>query len=89
MTDTLHISVRKSHGSASDRFPAGSFFGGFRTPALLPGPPLAPRRHPNPSREGACKPSTEHLICITSPFDSRPWLSDYVTRKVKQKSATI
>ena len=30
------------------RFPAGSFFGGFRTPALLPGPLLAPGRHPKP-----------------------------------------
>ena len=30
------------------RFSAGSFFGGFRTPALLPGLPLAPGRHPKP-----------------------------------------
>src|SRR5690242_20808633 len=30
------------------RFSAGSFFGGFRTPALLPGVPLAPGRHPKP-----------------------------------------
>ena len=30
------------------RFSAGSFFGGFRTPALLPGIPLAPGRHPKP-----------------------------------------
>ena len=30
------------------RFPAGSFFGGFRTPAILPGPPPAPGRHPKP-----------------------------------------
>lgn len=28
------------------RFSAGSFFGGFRTPALLPRVPLAPGRHP-------------------------------------------
>jgi hypothetical protein len=30
------------------RFPAGSFFGGFRTPALVPQPPLALGRHPKP-----------------------------------------
>src|SRR5260370_42351441 len=30
------------------RSPAGSFFGGFPTPALLPGPPLALGRHPKP-----------------------------------------
>jgi len=29
-------------------FPAGSFFGGFRTPAPLPQPALAPARHPKP-----------------------------------------
>src|SRR3974390_1811913 len=30
------------------RFPAGSFFGGFRTPALLAGRSLARGRHPKP-----------------------------------------
>jgi hypothetical protein len=29
-------------------FPARSFFGGFRTPASIPGRPLAPGRHPKP-----------------------------------------
>jgi hypothetical protein len=35
-------------GQVLTRFPAGSFFGGFRTPAPLPQPPLAPGRHPKP-----------------------------------------
>jgi hypothetical protein len=30
------------------RLPAGSFFGGFQSPAPLPGRPLAPGRHPKP-----------------------------------------
>jgi transposase-like protein DUF772 len=39
----------KSHRRPSaHRIPAGSFFGGFWTPALLPGPLLAPGRHPKP-----------------------------------------
>src|SRR6185437_6691010 len=53
------ISPKSSHGKVAappnphrraglHRFPAGSFFGGFRTPAQLPGPPLALRRHPKP-----------------------------------------
>ena len=29
-------------------FPARSFFGGFRTPAPIPGRPFAPGRHPKP-----------------------------------------
>src|SRR5258705_7479389 len=33
------------------RSPAGSFFGGFPTPALLRGPPLALGRHPKPFPE--------------------------------------
>jgi hypothetical protein len=33
---------------STHRFPAGSFFAGFRTPALVPGPPLVPGRHPKP-----------------------------------------
>src|ERR1700731_2706763 len=35
------------------RFSAGSFFGGFRTPALLPRVPPAPGRHPKPLTKGA------------------------------------
>jgi hypothetical protein len=34
--------------SSAHRSPAGSFFGGFRTPAPIPGRSLAPGRHPKP-----------------------------------------
>src|SRR5262252_5022287 len=37
------------------RSPAGSFFGGFPTPALLPGIPLAPGRHPKPFPKAAIR----------------------------------
>ena len=39
--------------AAPHRFPAGSFFGGFPTPALLPRIPLAPGRHPKPFPQAA------------------------------------
>jgi hypothetical protein len=45
------MKARVSAGCDRVIFPAGSFIGGFRTPALLPGPLLAPGRHPKPYPE--------------------------------------
>src|SRR5215471_17251781 len=65
------ISPKSSHGKVAaapnphrradpHRFPAGSFFGGFRTPAQLPGPPLAPGRHPKRVRANDRNPPGLH-----------------------------
>ena len=49
------------------RFSAGSFFGGFRTPALLPGIPLAPARHPKPFPKAAVETATKQPNRYPSP----------------------
>lgn len=61
------------------RFSAGSFFGGFRTPALLPGVPLAPGRHPKPFPiagrwSSSEQPRTRHLK--SKPFFLRMTMSE-------------
>jgi hypothetical protein len=46
--DIEKMQAGQSFNSQPAEVAAGSFFGGFRTPALLPGVPLAPGRHPKP-----------------------------------------
>jgi hypothetical protein len=60
------------------RFPAGSFFGGFRTPAQLPGPPLAPSRHPKPCPVAAIDHETTSakLFATSGPARLRPYNAD-------------
>ena len=49
----------KSHGRpTARRSPAGSFFGGFRTPAPTPGRSLAFGRHPKPLPKAAARRTT-------------------------------
>jgi ABC-type transport system substrate-binding protein len=55
-------------------FPARSFFGGFRTPASIPGRPLEPGRHPKPFTKSAIR-RERGTYCVPSSHPTLAGLS--------------
>ena len=78
---------REPHSTHSADPPAGSFFGGFRTPAQLPLPPLAPGRHPKPARK-AVVPAPRLTAALVKRLQTEPQLrSRYFCLAYHQDSA--